>query len=267
MTVAEANPAAQEHFFRALTLWQQDQYEAAAGEALMAAQVNGRPFPEAEVLVADCYWRDERFNRLDLIKQLEKVVKLDPGDAGSWLQLAIVARTARDDLFDLAKEQKSVAGHYDADKYFKLSQRAFQEARSHFAAYSRSPAHALSFLFSYNTPLRAGDYIARSDTMPIQQAYDWYQVAADYDIDAILAAMKAGGLYTDEESLSQIRTDIENAKATALRKKVVLSNSAEATRKRNTAVERTVNQKILINVAIAAVVFLLLCWGLYALIT
>lgn len=267
MTMIGVNEIARDHFFRALSLWQQDQHEAAAGEALLAAQANGRPFPEAEVLVADCYWRDERFDRLDLIKQLEKVVKIDPDDAGSWLQLAIVARTARDDLFEYANQEKSVAAHRDADKYFKLSQKAFQEARARFAAYSRSPAHALSFLLSYNNPLRAGDYIAQSDTMPIQQALDWYQVAADYDTGAIISAMQTGGLYTDQETLGRIRADIEEVRATAMRKKVVLQNSAEVTRKRNTAVERTMNQKLLINVAIAAVVFLLLCWGLYAIIT
>ena len=267
MTVSSANEKAQAHFFRAMEFWQNEDHANAAGEALLASKANNAPFPEAELLVAHCYSVGEGFSGEDLVQQLEKVVKRDPDDAGSWLLLALQTRDVRDRLFQGAIERKSASWHRDADKYFKKSQKAFQEALSRFPAFARSQRHVFSFFLSPKLPIIAGDYVAQSDTMPIKGAYDWYQVVADYDVPTIIANARAEELFTDEETLTELEVELEEMKSSALRKKMLLENSATAKTKRNTGVERTMNQKLFLNIAIAAVVFLLLCWGLYALIT
>lgn len=267
MAISSANETAQEHFYHAFVLWQNEDYESAAAEALLASKANKASFPEAELLVAHCYAVGEGFSGQDLVKQLEKVVKLDPADAGSWLLLALQTRVVRDKLFASAIERNSTSLHRDADKYFKMSQKAFREARSRYPAFTRSQAHALSFLLSSDLPIRAGEYVAQSDTMPVKDALDWYQIVIDYDTEAILSAAKTAELFIDEEALTELRAEIEETKTTALRKKTLLENSATAKKKRNTFVERTLSQKLLINLAILVLVILFLCWGLYALIT
>lgn len=258
---------ARRHFFTALELYENEEYEAAAAEALLASKANNGTFPEADLLVAHCYWVGEGFSGEDLVKQLEKIVKADPDDAGSWLLLALQTRTVRDKLFAGAIERKSVSWHRDADKYFKKSQKAFHEARARFPAFTRSPRHAFSFYLSGNLPLLAGDYVVESETMPIKDAFGWYQTVLDYDAEAIASAMKNAGVFEEEDELADVRKNIEEVKTTAQRKLALLENSAASKKKRNTGVERTMNQKLLINIVVAAVVFLFLCWGLYALIT
>lgn len=268
MSIESATQEAQEHFQRALDMLQSEDYESAAGEALLASKANKAPFPEAELLAAHAYYGGAGSGG-DFLNQLEKVVKLDPSDAGSWLLLALQARSVRESLFELAVEQKDLGTHRKADKYFKMSQHAFQEARSRYPSFlnSSAQAHALSFLLGYDLPIQAGDFIAKSDTMPIKDALAWYQIAADYNIEAILAKMKASGAYTEEEDLARLRTELEEVKATANRKQALLENSATAKKPRNKGMERTMNQKLLINAAILLVFLLFICWGLYALIT
>lgn len=267
MTINAASEISLQHFYQALEFWGKGDFQAAAGEALLASKANNGSFPEAELLVAHCYAIGEGFTGEDLVNQLEKIVKIDPADAGSWLLLALQTRHVRDRLFEGAVERKSVSWHRDADKYFKKSQKAFQESLSRFPAFARSQSHAFSFLLSGELPIQAGDYIAESDTIPIKGAYDWYQVVINYDVQTILTNYRAEGIYENEEDLVEVGKEIEEYKSTALRKKTLLENSATAKKKRNTGVERTMNQKLLINIAIAAIVFLFLCWGLYALIT
>lgn len=268
MAISSASETAQQHFYRALEMWQREDYESAAGEALLASKANKAPFSEAELLAAHAYYGGAGTGA-DFLNQLEKVVKLDPADAGSWLLLALQARTVRDSLFELAVDKKDLGTHRKADKYFKMSQRAFQEARNRYPSFlnSSSQEHALSFLLGYELPIEAGDFIAKSDTMSIKDALAWYQIAADYNVEAILAKMKASGAYTEEEELAELRTGLEEIKAAASRKQVLLENSATAKRPRNKGLERTMNQKLLINAAILLLVLLFVCWGLYALIT
>ncbi len=267
MIGSNKSETARQHFFTALELYQNEEYEAAAAEALLASKANNAPFPEAELLVAHCYADGEGFSGEDLVKQLEKIVKADPDDAGSWLLLALQTRSVRDRLFAGAIERNSVSWHRDADKYFKKSQKAFKEARERFPAFTRRPAHAFSFWLSGNLPILAGDYVTESETMPIKDAFSWYQTVIDYDTEAIASAMKNAGVFEEEEELADVRRGIEEAKTTARRKLALLENSAASKKKRNTGVERTMNQKLLINIVVATAVFLFLCWGLYALIT
>ncbi|MCW5847589.1 MAG: hypothetical protein KIS95_10185 [Anaerolineae bacterium] len=256
--------AALMHYGKAFQFKIAEQYADAAGEALLAIKASPVPFLAAERLLASSYLAGGGSHD-DGIKQLEKLTKLDPDDAGNWLRYAFHSRLKRDALFETAKEFKSAGMHREADGYFKRSKKAFEQARSRYTAFLNNYPDADAIIETIEQPLVVGDYIAEHETMDIQEAKFWYQTAANYDVSGLMTRLANSDLVSGD--VSEVQAELENLRATAERKLALLENSTSANKPRNKFVERSMNQKLLINVAIAAIVFLLLCWGLYALIT
>ncbi len=253
------------HYGKAFEFNTAEQYADAAGEALLAIKASNIPFLAAERLLATSYLRGGGSHD-DGIKQLEKLTKLDPADAGNWLRYAFHNRLKRDALFETANEFKDLGMHREADGYFKRSQKAFEQARNRYPAFLGNYPDAEAIIETIEQPLVVGDYIAEHETMAIEDAKFWYQTAANYNVSNIMLRLGDSDMLGGAD-LSEVQTELENLRATAERKLALLENSVSAKKPRNKAVERTLNQKLLINIAIAAIIFLFLCWGLYALIT
>lgn len=256
---------AMDHYISAWNFYRSEKYEDAAGEALLAIKTSPQPFVSAERLLAYCYSRGVA-NPDDTLKQFQKVTKLAPEDAGSWLTIAIVARDEREVYLAAAEKAKNLSLHRDADRYHKLSQTAFGEALKKFPAFAKDPNQLDAFITTMELPIVAGDFIAESKTMPVQDAFAWYRIAAGYDVEAVVDAADKTSLYSEDE-IAELRNDLEEIKAKAYRKEALLESSSTVNQKRNKFAERTLGQRMLINVAIIFVVLLFACWGLYALFT
>jgi tetratricopeptide (TPR) repeat protein len=181
-----------EHFNRGLELLDEDAYQDASAEFLLAVRANAsKPYVMAERMIATAYrGMIESDNELErAVDQYKRVTSLDPNDAGSWLWLALLMDSAALD-FQLAGFQVQKArGRQQIDlalkgrrgrKYEKEARKAFAKAEQTFPLFSQENSEPLTISLALEAAYATGEYftsIEKSES--VRKGIHWFSQCLD----------------------------------------------------------------------------------------
>lgn len=233
-------PQAQAHFHRGCALFEEENYQDAAGEFLLAIRASSQGFVEAEKFLGYSYRQMAstlpEFVRA--IEQFEKVLELDPNDPVIWTSLALLAEVISTDRERVAEEisresfqqtlnrggMLSLMGHIHTDQKFRgqakklrqVADRASAEAKRRLATFSPAGSNKANMAHDL---LNEANALAEfyQETGQTNKAQEWYRLISRIDTGALQEA-------SDEEKAS-----INELRAQAARRQALLEEETRHT--------------------------------------